>query len=444
MPERSSRLAILGRRYTSGAGRNGLWAIVEYAAYPFFMLVATPFFLRWLGAEQYGRWMLVLVFTGFGGITGLGMGIAATREVSSALGRDDKPDALACVRTCLAVTISSSLAFSLLILALGLAFGGRLFGKIGPWQEVWPLLVFAAGLVFLEQVDQVFAGALRGAQRFDLSARVETIAKLLSVIAALIAAKITGELTAVLTAIVAITLLRMTAKALFTAKLLSGPAYLPVWHARRAARIFRFGKWVWLQGMGSALFSTADRLLIGSLLGATSLSHYSVCIQLTQQIQSIPAAAAQVLFPTISNRMSAGQDFWPLATRGSLLVFAAAVVAGLLVIIFAHPLLLAWLGPEFADQDTFLLRLLAVSFMILAANVGPHFVLYGLGRSGIVAVVNLGAGLLALALAWITIPHWGILGGGSARLAYAAVTCVEIAVLVLIKLRWKPFNSETR
>ena len=444
MPERLSRLAIWGRRLTSGAGRNGIWAIVEYAAYPFFMLVATPFFLRWLGAEQYGRWMFVLVFSGFGGLTGLGMGTAATREVSSALGRGDGPNALACVRTCLAVTISGSLAFSLLILALGLSFGGGLFGKIGLWQEVWPLLVFAACLVFLEQVDQVFAGALRGAQRFDISARLETAAKLTSVIAALIAAKITGELSAVLTVVVAITLLRMTAKALFTAQVLSGPAYLPAWHAERAAQIFRFGKWVWLQGMGAALFSTADRLLIGSLLGATSLSHYSICIQLTQQIQSIPAAAAQVLFPAISNRMSARQDFWPLATRGSLLVFSSAALAGLLVIIFARPIFLIWLGPEFADQDTFLLRLLAVSFMVLAANVGPHFVLYGLGRSGIVAAANLGAGLLALALAWFTIPHWGLLGAGSARFAYAIVTCAEIAILVSMKLRWKPSITEGR
>ena len=89
---------------------QSLWGMAEYFAYPLMMFIATPFFLAQLGAQQYGQWMLILAFTGFGGIAGLGMGTAAIKEVSAHRGRGDMPGAILSVRACLGVTLVSSFA----------------------------------------------------------------------------------------------------------------------------------------------------------------------------------------------------------------------------------------------------------------------------------------------------------------------------------------------
>jgi O-antigen/teichoic acid export membrane protein len=413
------------------AGKNafqGFWAMAEYFAYPLFMFAATPFFLRWLGEAQYGQWMLVLVFTGFGGLTGLGMGTSAIKEVSAAAGQGDLDSAAITTRVCLFVTLMSSFLFSALLLVGAYFFGGRMFQRMGEWAEIWPLFTFAAVLIFLEQVDQVFSGAIKGLQRFDLSARIEAIAKLATVLVALLVSYITRDLLVVLFAVTVLTVGRMCLKGFLVSRLLQRPAYIPSWQKTRARNIFNFGKWVWLQSMGSAMFSTADRLIVGSLLGSIELARYSVCLQLAQQVQNVPAAGAQILFPAISNRIAAGRNFRDVAIIGSLCVAGFVAVLGLGLWFFSGWILRIWVGPEIAASSMVVLQLLTLAFVVLGINIGPHFGLYGMGKSGVVAIINTVAGLIAIAIAFFAIQKLGLMGAAWARLGYGAIVCFDLWV----------------
>jgi O-antigen/teichoic acid export membrane protein len=413
---------------TTTGFRQGMWAMAEYFAYPLLMFAATPFFLVWLGQAQYGQWMLVLVFTGFGGLTGLGMGASAVKEVSAAAGRNDLDGATETTRVCLFVTLVSSLLFSTLLLLGAYLFGDKLFQRMGEWSDVWPLFSFASVLIFLEQIDQVFAGTIRGLQHFDLSARIEATAKLATVVCAVFAAFLIPNLLVVLLVVTAITICRMGIKAFFASQLLKRPVYFPLWNKGRALEIFSFGKWVWLQSMGASIFSTADRLIVGSLLGSVDLARYSVCLQLAQQIQNLPAAGAQVLFPAISNRIGAGQDFRRLAIRGSLILAALVFTLGGGLWLFSGRILQAWVGPDVAQGSIPVLEVLTLAFILLGINVGPHFGLYGMGRSGLVALINSVAGCLAIIIALIAIQRFGLVGAAWARVGYGAFVCLDIVV----------------
>jgi O-antigen/teichoic acid export membrane protein len=422
-----ANLNMLARLNSRGV-RQGIWAIAEYFAYPLFMFAATPFFLRWLGEAQYGQWMLVLVFTGFGGLTGLGMGASAVKEVSAAAGRGDLEGAAVTTRVCLFVTLVSSFLFSALLLLGAYFFGERFFQRMGNWSDVWPLFTFASVLIFLEQIDQVFAGTIRGLQKFDLSARIEATAKLGTVVCAVLIAFLLHSLPMVLLVVTMLTICRMGTKAYFASQLLKRAVYFPLWNKVRALEIFSFGKWVWLQSMGSSIFSTADRLIVGSLLGSVDLARYSVCLQLAQQIQTLPAAGAQVLFPAISNRIGSGQNFRQLAIRGSLLVAAFVFVLGGGLWFFSGRILQAWVGADVALGSTPVLEMLTLAFVLLGINVGPHYGLYGMGRSGLVALINTVAGCLAVAIAIIAIQRFGLIGAAFARVGYGAFVCLDIVV----------------
>jgi O-antigen/teichoic acid export membrane protein len=421
-------------------GKQSGWAMAEYFAYPLMMFAATPIFLHLLGTAQYGQWMLLLTFNGLGGLAGLGMGTAAIKEVSAHRGRGDFLGAADAVRSCLAVTLASSITLSALLIIIGIFAGPALLSKMGDPAIVLHIVVGAAILIALEQIDTVFAGAIRGMERFDISARIEASAKFAMVICALATAWFTHQLEPVIWVTIGVTVLRAAIKAIIAARILSAGPLTPHWNQAQVARVFAFGKWTWTQSIGAAMFATADRMIVGSVLGADALARYSVCLQLAQQIQTIPAAGAQVLFPMISRRMEQGEDVKHFAFKAMfwLTLFAAVLAAP--VILFSHLILSLWVGGQIADQASSVLAILAVGFALLAINNVPHFVLLGLDDARSVAWINIGAGLLAVAMSIILIPKIGLIGAASGRMAYASAICLLIAIM--IRRLGKPTHGE--
>lgn len=412
------------RQVRSHAGAS-LWGMAEYFAYPLMMFAATPLFLRFLGSEQYGQWMLLLTFNGLGGLAGIGMGTAATKDVSAARGRGDEHGVSASIRACLMVTLLSTSILASLLVGIGWFVGPDLLTKMGQPDLVRTIVVVAAILITLEQIDTVFAGSLRGLERFDISAKAEATTKLVLVLVALAVAWTTGDVTAVFWATIAATVIRLSVKMAAVARL-TGHVPIPAWDRARMAEAFSFGKWTWAQSLGAAMFATADRLLVGSLLGAHALAGYSVCLQLAQQIQTVPAAGAQFLFPAVSRRRAAGEDYRTLATRASLLIGVLSVLAAVPIALFSHWILAIWVGAAIADAAATTLTLLAISFAILGMNVGPHFILLGSERARFVAGANIVAGIIATGYAALAIPDQGLIAAATARMIYALMICALI------------------
>jgi O-antigen/teichoic acid export membrane protein len=411
-------------------GRQSGWAMAEYFAYPLMMFAATPLFLHLLGTEQYGQWMLLLTFNGLGGLAGLGMGTAAIKEVSAHRGRGDIVGAADAVRSCLAVTLLSSLALSALLILIGLFAGPALLSKMGAPAVVRMIVIAAAILIALEQIDTVFAGAIRGMERFDVSARIEASSKFVMVLAALAAAWFTQQLGPVIWVTIAVTLLRAGLKAVIAARVLSTRPLFPRWEKSHVARAFAFGKWTWAQSIGAAMFATADRMIVGSVLGADALARYSVCLQLAQQIQTVPAAGAQVLFPMISRRIEERKPVRNFALKSMFLLVLFAAALAVPIAIFSHQILLIWVGAEIADNSAQSLTLLAFGFAVLSINNVPHYTLLGLDKAGRVALVNIGAGIIAVFIGVILISKIGLLGAALGRLAYAMSICLLIMTML--------------
>lgn len=419
------RIAALRR--LGARGRQAIWALAEYFAYPAMMLVATPFLLRFLGSEQYGQYLMLLTFNGLGGITGLGMGTAVVKEVSDCRGRGDLAGAARAARSGLAVTLASVAVLGSVLLGIGLIAGPALLARMGDPGTIRLLFVGAVALIALEQLDLVFASTLRGAERFDLSAHLEVISKSAIVAAAVAAAWWWSDLRAVIATTLLLTVLRCAIKAVIATRLLGQGPLLPRWYPVEVRRIFAFGIWTWAQSIGAALFGTADRLLIGGHLGADALARYSVCLQLAQQVAAIPAAAAQVLLPYVSRAQAEGsRQVRTIAIRAMIALCAVAGGLALVLILFGHTILRLWVGSDFAATGAPILAILAIAFAVLAINNVPHFVLLGLNRSRFVALVNLGAGFAALGATWLALRSFELNGAAYGRLAYAVMICLLI------------------
>ena len=178
------------------------------------------------------------------------------------------------------------------------------------------------------------------------------------------------------------------------------------------------------------MFSTADRLLIGSLAGATALAHYSICLQLAQQIHTLPAAGAGYLFPTVSRRLQAGESVRKLALVSTLGFCVMGLVIALPLFVAGRWILTLWIGAGFADENTSLLRWLAVAFVVLAANIGPYFFMMGATTARFVSLVVVASGLLSLATGVVLIPLWGVAAAAAMRGVYAASTGTIVFAMI--------------
>ena len=71
-------------------------------------------------------------------------------------------------------------------------------------------------------------------------------------------------------------------------RLVTGPIRVYPTITRAAfSEVFAFGFFSWLQALAGCIFSYADRLIIGFMLGASSVAYYSICVQAAQRLSMV-------------------------------------------------------------------------------------------------------------------------------------------------------------
>lgn len=403
--------------------RSSAWVVTEYLWYPLLIFASTPIFLRILGPAQYGLWMLLLTTVALGAVLNIGTGAATIKVISATLGHDDGSGLELAVRSSLGIALVGGGILAVIIIGVFQFGSGPLFAKMGAKGVVRMTGFTAAGLSLIEQLDNVYASALKGAQKFATAAKVEILAKSAQIVVGLAIISVHGGLPGLYVGLMFVAVFRLGSKVYLAAtELRLQHLFVPCF--KGTGQVLGYAKWGWVQGLGGLLFGFSDRLLVGSLLGATSLAYYMLATQLAQQIHSIPAAGFSILFPYISQKR-AGQPGWSIGNIIRPAFAANVVVSGCLsfiLIFFGKPLLRVWIGQEKADLCANILRVLSIAYLILAQNIVPHFVLLGLGRMRFVSLINVVAGVLSVAAMLVLIKIFGLTGVGYGRILYGFVT----------------------
>lgn len=406
------------------------WAILEYGWYPLLLFLATPYFLKMLGTEKYGNWMLLTATVGLGSMLYAGTGTATIKEISAGLGRADGGNAERTVRASLAIAMLGGSGLAVLILALFWFAGESLFEKMGDRELVRLTGIVAAALIWIEQLDNVFASALKGAERFGPAATIEMAIKTAQIAFAALLVLAWAELWALYAALVIIASLRLIGKAWMVKRLLDLSSLRP--SLAHVTAVLHFAKWGWLQGAGAVLFGVADRLLVGSLLGAASLAYYSIASQLALQIHAVSAAGLSVIFPMVSRKLQEDAKFslWRITTLTvvSNLAVSSALAIGLLL--FGGEILTFWLGEEAVGSSAEVLPFLIIAYWLLGINVVPYYTLLGMGRARFIGISTSVSGVVAIVAMYLSVADIGLIGAPLGRGLYAVLTMVLICPLL--------------
>lgn len=406
------------------------WAMLEYGSYPLLLFIATPWFLHQLGTGGYGHWMLLTATVGFGGVLNAGTGAATIKAVSAGIGRSKDRDVEHTVKVSLAVAILGGGALALLVFSVFSIAGPTLLSRMGDPALIRLTGVAAAALIWLEQLDNVFSSAMKGAEQFGQAARIEIASKTTQIVAAGLVLWMWPALWALYAALLVVAMLRLIAKTVIARRLLGLTNLRPTLVG--ANTILHFAKWGWLQGVGGMLFGVADRMLVGSLLGASSLTYYSIASQLAMQIHAVSAAGLSVIFPKVSRRLE-GNTRFSLSriikfTMAGNLLFSSILAATLLF--FGQELLTFWLGVSQAQPVASVLPYLVLAYWLLALNVTPHYILLSLGKFRFVAATNLVAGSILILIISNVATTYGLIGVATARSVYGLIILANFLPLI--------------
>lgn len=404
------------------------WSVLEYGWYPLLLLVTTPWFLHRLGADNYGYWMLLTAIVGLGGVLNTGTGAATIKAVSSRLGEGKGIESQ--VRASLGIAMIGGGALATLVLLMFQLGGGSLLGKMGDNSRLIQMTgVVAAILLWLEQIDIVASSALKGAERFAQAAQLEILGKTVQMGVSMAATWHLATMDALYAALLLGAFARLALKLVSAKSTLGLKTLLP--STQRMGETLKFAKWGWLQGIGGVLFGVADRILIGSILGAASLTYYSIATQLAMQIHAVCAAALSVIFPIVSRKLGAGdnQSILRLARSSIVINIVLASILSLTLLITNDWILNLWLGQEQSRPVAQALLYLLPAYWLMAINVAAHYLLLSMGKIRFLAISNLVAGTLMATAAAIMMHHYGLLGAALSRTLYGVIILVNFIPL---------------
>lgn len=411
--------------------KQGSWAAIEYVAYPAVMFLVAPYFIYLLGTDRYGQWMLLIALSSLGGLAGLGMGAATTKEISEQIGLNQNSKLRITIGASLSIAILGGTLFGILLLAVYFSAPESWFSKLGIRGDTTIIFICAAVIILLEQCESIYVGAMRGFERFDLGARIDVIIKIASVAVYLTCAWLYQDIFILFYMAVAATSLRLLAKSLAVSWLVGGLIIRPQLSLPVTKRLLKFGKWAWIQALSASIFAASDRLLIGSLLGAEPLARFSLMMQLAQQVHAIPSASAAVIFPLISRKRASGESIAKVVWTSLIVISLIVIILAVPMMIFSATILEEWVPTVVMPGDDRILVLLIIAFGILGINIVTHYCLMGLGHIKSIALTNLLAGIMSISVCAITLQTDGLIAGAWAKLAYAVILSIIFILIVV-------------
>ncbi len=404
-----------------------MFSLSEYVLIPLLYLAATPFLVKRLGPDLYGLWMLINSIAGMAGALNFGFGDSTLRFVSMYRGRGETTSIVRGIRTAYSASLLIAMvAGSLLFLCSPLLVSIFQIPSGGTILAIQSLQLGAA-LLALQVIESVFKGVFQGHERYDLSAMVSVGVRGTILLSAVVLVLDGCGLREILLASVAISLFGLVIQGEIVHRLINATPWKPQFDTIELQRMFGFGVYAWLQSAGGMIFGQADRMVIGSMLGMSALTVYSVCLQLAQQIHAFVSAGFSVLFPMISRRMETVMIGNLHAEARSLILvnLLVSIVLAVPVIFFGDSILELWMGHDFMVQGTTVLRLLAGAFFILSINVALHYILLGAGDVKFVALTNTVGGAMSLIVTIALVPVAGINAAAAGRLIYGAIVSMN-------------------
>lgn len=348
-----------------------------------------PILIRELGDTRFGLLTLIWAVVSYFGLFDLGLGRALTQQLAVALARDDHKGVGPLVAT--ATTLMAGLGvFAGLLMALLAPWGVGLIQSVPDQQEAVNAVLLMALAMPSIVLTSGFRGVLEARHAFGIINAIRLPMGLFTFIGPVVVVLYGSTRLDVVTGVLAAG--RIVACAVHA---VYAWHVLPDDHGRLAFRktllkpLCVSGGWLTLSNIISPFMGYVDRFIIGGVVSAAAVAHYTTPQEIVTKLWIVPGALTAVLFPAFAADVTKqDRKTRPLFAKAVHWLFLTLFPVTLFLVLFAQEILTVWVGAEFALQSAKLMQIFAAGILINCLAHVPFTLIQGVGQPRITALIH--------------------------------------------------------
>jgi O-antigen/teichoic acid export membrane protein len=395
-------------------------------------IVMLPFNTRFLGADDYGLWMLAASIVAYFPVLDLGYAGAMDRFIAHYRAKRDVQAINEIASTLFVVfATTGAIAFSIIVVV---AFNaGSLFNLTNDQIYAGRVVMLLVGLQFtLGLPFGAYGGVVNGFQRTYLNAGVGTAVAIAVAIVNVSVLMAGGGLVQLVAATTAVRMLgyiiyRQNGYRVFP--LLR--VHYSLFRRARLREITGFSVYVLIQNGSNKINYATDPVLIGAFVSTTAVAVWTVAQRLADMVLRVTNQLNDVLFPVVVECDSTKRDdrMRELLVQGTKISLALAIPVSGVLALLARPVILGWTGPQFADA-ALLVQILVLVVLVRVGTGTASTVLRGAGHHRLLAWSNSAAAGTNIVLSVILLKMYGLPGVAIATLIPIVIRAIAVVVPV--------------
>lgn len=379
-------------------------------------LLATPLYLRLLGAENYGLWLTVSSVLTYLSLSAAGLPQATQNRMAEehATGEDgNAAQVLATSVWCTVLFVFLTSCMGYVLVRQGV-ISSRLFRGSPSLQRTAIPVLLVSGAGYLASLPlQQFRGALRAVHRVavaeGVSAAGGVVATAMGLMVLLLGGSVIGFAASQTLVLVVFGLIMMT----LALRALPAPSRRSMWRfrPRRAQELLAPSFHFLVISLAGALIWGTDNVVISSRLGASQVPKYAVSLRLFTLASSAIGAVAISLLPSVTALWVTGQTrrLQRLTIQVTRLIMIASLLVTVELTFFGRSFLRLWAGHDAVPPpSTFLL--FAAIFLVRSFAQAQELVVIGMARQRAYAAVVAAEGLANLGFTLALVGPLGLSG----------------------------------
>jgi O-antigen/teichoic acid export membrane protein len=375
-------------------------------------ILTIPAYLREIGEARYGILSLIWLIFGYFGLFDFGLSRATAHRLSM-LRNSEKQDqatvfySAVCLNTVLGLSVAGVFYLAAIpILNMNMNASTPLRG------EILESLPWIAAFFPIALLNGVLVGCMEAHERF-LQLNIQQVigAILLQCLPLAFLYWLGSSLEfAVLGAIAARTFaIAWLALDCFGWAFSAGRPHVDRAHIKE---LLRYGGWITISNSLGPILTSVDQFVIGFLLSASAVAHYSVPFSMATKLLILPASLTRASFPRLSSLETI--DAQELSHKSLIILSATMVVVCVPAILLANVGLKLWIGSDFAHEAHLVAELLLLGTWINGLALVPFTLLQGQNRPDIIAKLHAIEVLPFILLLLLFIQMFGLAGAAIA------------------------------
>lgn len=396
---------------TGRIARNSAWSASGYLGGALVLLLATPLYVHYLGAERFGLFSLLVAVTAPLGILNAGLAQATTKYVAQFSRCGMWRSAARMIETTLAFNLAWGLCGAAL-LWFGAPWIGTAVFHIRPdmlTEAAWAFRLSGINWL-LTQVLGTYQAAITGLQDFKRLTLVQLVQQALAYGVGSLVIVFVPRIWGALLPQVVISALLIGFWFGQVRKHIPQVRCAPRWHHDSARLSIGFSAWQVVNSITATASEQADRLTLGSMVDTAAVGYYSVGATVQARLVGLVWSMFAAVFPAVSSLSgAAGESERLILDYGwKVSVFAGCLYATLFVL--GPDFLQMWLGHDVGGHAAPILRVLAgVALAGLPSAILAQYLL-GHGLTKWSTLSNVFTSALSVTLTVVFVKQSGIRG----------------------------------